>query len=82
MIPEALKQILVFDDKGHPHLADVSDIVNRSVDPESIRPALEAYFRKHHMRVASPEEYEHHGFPRRQPRMDRMISLPKPRHFR
>lgn len=79
MTPEAVKRILVFDEKGHPHVADISDIVDRGVDPASIRPALEVYFRKYGMRIASPEEYESHGFHQRERRLDRRIRLPKPR---
>lgn len=77
MIPEATKRVLVFDEKGRPHVADISDIVNRGIDSASIRPALEAYFKKYNMRIASPEEQVSHGFPQRKPQLDRWAAKPK-----
>lgn len=76
------KTILVIDRDGVAHIADVSDIVNRGVDPASIRPALQAYFEKYGLRFASPDEMERHGFPQRRQRLDRNITLPKRRDFR
>ncbi len=69
--------MLVFDYNGVAHTADISDIVNRGVDPATIRPALQAYFEKHGLRIASLEEIERHGFHPRQQRLDRKIKLPQ-----
>jgi len=73
------KRILVFDAKGAAHTADISNIVNRGVDPASIRPALEAYFEKNGLRMATPAENARSGFPPRETRLDRWVVLPRNR---
>jgi len=76
------KTILVFDQNGVAHTADISNIVNRGVDPASIRPALQAYFEKHGLRIAAFDEVERHGFPQRKQQFDWRIQLPKRKNLR
>lgn len=75
-------QVLVVDRDGRFHMADVSDIVLPLFDRDSVPKALQIYFKKYNLRMATPDEMERNGFPQRQQRLDRSIQLPKRRNIR
>ncbi len=75
-------QILVVTPDGHFHVADISDVVAPLINRDSIRPALEKYFEKHGLRMATAQEAKRHGFPTRESRLDRQAHVPKQKFVR
>jgi len=72
-------QILVVTHDGHFHIADISKMLNPLIDKDSIRPALEAYFETHGLRIATAKEAQRSGFPTRETQRDHTVQTPTAR---